>query len=414
MQASSDTPNQVQDDLKQAFEVFNRFAENLSTSYHDLEQRVSQLNQELAAARHERLQELIEKERLASRLSNLLDALPAGVVVLDGTGKVQECNPAALDLVGEPLEEEMWRDIIDRAFIPGSSTGSEACLKDNRVVSISTCPMGKEPGQIILLVDVTETRGLQTTLERYKRLSAMGEMTAKLAHQIRTPLASALLYASHLNKNQIDDVDRKRFSERMMSRLKHLESVVEDMLAFTRGGTAGQAKLGVADLLEELQQAMESHLDSAGCRLYVQNEIDDVSIFANKDALLGVLQNLVNNAIQACGEEGILWLRTRVSDNTRFAPTIDIVLRDNGPGISSEDRERIFEPFYTTRPQGTGLGLAVAQAVIQAAGGNIWIESTSADGTTFVIRLPQFNQNTPLVTSRYENVETPKLERSAV
>ena len=413
MQVSPDKSPKVQDELKEAFEMFNRFADNLSSSYHDLEERVSQLNAELAAARHDRLQELVEKERLASRLTNLLDALPAGVVVIDGMGRVQECNPAALDLVGEPLEGELWRDIIDRAFLPDSASGSEAVLRDNRMVSISTCPMGNEPGQIILLVDVTETRSLQNALERYKRLSAMGEMTAKLAHQIRTPLASALLYASHLNKNQIQDEDRKRYSERMMSRLKHLESVVEDMLAFTRGGGAGQSKIQITDLLDDLQQAMESHLDNAGCRLYVQHEAEDVAIFANKDALSGVLQNLVNNAIQACGEEGILWLRTRCSDNLKAGTSVDIILRDNGPGISSEDKERIFDPFYTTRPQGTGLGLAVAQAVVQAIGGTIWIESTSSDGTTFVIRLPLFIGNTPM-TSDQRNNQQEKLERSAV
>lgn len=413
MQTNPDTSHKVQDELKEAFDMFNRFAENLSSSYQDLETRVSQLNQELAAARHERLQELVEKERLASRLSNLLDALPAGVVVLDGTGCVQESNPAAVELVGEPLEGEKWRDVIARAFIPGSSSGSEAVLRDNRLVSISTCPLGKEPGQIILLVDVTETRSLQNAVERYKRLSAMGEMTAKLAHQIRTPLASALLYASHLNKNQIQDDDRQRFAGRMMSRLKHLESVVEDMLAFTRGGGAGQGKILLTDLLEELQQAMESHLDNAGCRLYVQHEAEEAMVFANKDALLGVVQNMVNNAIQACGEGGILWLRTRQSDNLKAGAAVDIVLKDNGPGISKDDQERIFDPFYTTRPQGTGLGLAVAQAVVQACGGSIWIESTSSEGTTFIIRLPQFLGNTPM-TSDLNNVEQVQLERSAV
>lgn len=385
---TNDASIKLQEELKNAFGVFNEFAENLSSSYRDLEERVRELNNELVSARSERLVQLAEKERIACRLENLLKALPAGVVVLDGRGIVQESNPAAEEFLDIPLVGELWRNIIERAFKSGTSTGSEAQLKDNRLISISTCPRGDEPGQIILLVDVTETRSMQNSLERYKRLSAMGEMTAKLAHQIRTPLSSALLYVSHLSKSQLSSSDRIRFSEKALSRLHHLEAVVEDMLAYTRGGGANHVSVNLVDIIDELQHSMEPQLESACCRLYVQDNTDDVFLRANKDALLGVLQNIITNAIQACEDDGILWIKTRPVTEHKGIPAIDLVVRDNGPGIAPEHRERIFEPFFTTRSQGTGLGLAVARAVVQAHGGSIWIESTGSQGTTFVIRLP--------------------------
>ena len=144
--------------LEDAFSQFNSCSDKLSETYKDLEAQVRKLSEELSEERSRSNHQISEKEIYANRLSQLLSALPAGVVVIDGRGRIQQCNPAALALLGEPLEGELWRNIIDRAFAPSSQAGQEARLHDGRFVSLSTCPLGDEPGQIILLVDVTETR----------------------------------------------------------------------------------------------------------------------------------------------------------------------------------------------------------------------------------------------------------------
>lgn len=382
-----------QKELEQAFSVFNEFADKLSSSYSTLESRISQLNEELSEAHDERLLQLAEKEMLASRLSHLLEALPAGIVVLDARGRVTEANPTAEDLLDVPLVGEEWWAVIKRAFkTDGQSGGSEVELNDGRLVSISTCPLGKEPGQIIMLLDVTETRRLQGAVERYKRLSAMGEMTAKLAHQIRTPLSSAMLYTSQLAKGALAPADQQRFAGKALSQLKHLEKMVEDMLAFTRGGGAGHERFSLSEFIEELRQVVEPALEAEGCRLYVREQVEEGDLYANKDALLSAIRNLIDNAVNATGEGGILWLTSRPVEAHHGMPSVDIVLKDNGPGIPPDLRSRIFEPFFTTRSKGTGLGLAVAQAVVQNHGGGLWIDSTSNEGTTFVIRLPLARQ----------------------
>lgn len=382
--------------LEEAFNQFNSCSDKLTETYRDLEKQIAKLTQELSEERSKSHEQITEKERYASRLSQLLYALPAGVIVIDARGRVQQCNPAAIELLGEPLEGLLWRDIIERAFSPSFQAGQEIGLKDGRFVSLSTCPLGNEPGQIILLVDVTETRLLQQALERHQRLSAMGEMSAKLAHQIRTPLASALLYISNLSKNKLSDDDRDKFVSKALARLQHLENVVEDMLSFSRSGEQVQEVFQVNDMLEELQTAMETHLESNGCALSISSHINEESLNANRDALLGVLQNLVSNAIQACGSGGHIDIIAQGAEQIRGLPAIDIILSDNGPGISAENQSKIFDPFFTTRSEGTGLGLAVAKAVIENHGGSIWIESSDANGTTFVIRLPKHkdSQNT--------------------
>src|SRR4051812_37775063 len=205
-------------DLKSAFDMFNEMSQQLTDSYFLLENRVAELNQELNTVADQRMQELAEKEKIANRLENLLNFLPGGVVVLDSSGRISECNPAAIDLLGEPLQGELWRDVILRSFAPRKDDGHEVSLRDGRRISISTRNQG-EDGQIILLTDQTETRRLQSQLSRHERLSAMGKMMSALAHQIRTPLSAAMLYAGHLCNSKLDDVKRHQFSEKICNRL---------------------------------------------------------------------------------------------------------------------------------------------------------------------------------------------------
>lgn len=190
--------------LEQAFSQFSQMSSQLTDSYSLLEARVSELKGELAVVSAQRMEELAEKERLANRLQNLLSLLPGGVIVIDEEGRVREANPAACDMLGLPLEGELWRHVITRCFAPREDDGHEISLKDGRRLSIATRSLDAEPGQLVLLNDLTETRHLQDQLARHERLSSLGRMVASLAHQIRTPLSAALIYASHLT-----DEDRK-------------------------------------------------------------------------------------------------------------------------------------------------------------------------------------------------------------
>jgi two-component system sensor histidine kinase FlrB len=370
-------------ELEDAFAVFNQLSAELADSYRTLEQRTERLTAELAEARTERSRQLAEKERLATRLQNLLNALPAGVVVIDGGGRVQDCNPAARDLLGEPLAGAAWRDVIDRAFAPRSDDGHDVSLCDGRRVNISTCPLGSEPGQILLLHDVTETRAMQARLSRHVRLSAMGEVVAKLAHQIRTPLAAALLYVSHLTRPQLEFEERRRLAEKILGRLRHLEGMVSDMLAFARGGGSGAHEFSVGELLEQVRCTVEPLLAAGGCRMEIVDAAVDARLRGNREAVSGALQNLVANAIQACGRGGRIVLESAANGDR-----LRLMVHDNGPGIPVELRERIFEPFFTTRNEGTGLGLAVVQAVARAHDGVACVDAGPGGGSTFALELP--------------------------
>lgn len=381
-------------ELAGAFSAFNELSEQLLTAYSALEQRVAKLTEELAAARDERLHELMEKERLALRLQQLLQALPGAIVVIDGDGLVQECNDLAKLWLGQPLAGESWRHVAARSLTQTPDEPGEWVVGLRRV-SLSTSALLGEPGQIILLQDVTDTRRLHQSLDRQRRLSAMGEMIASLAHQLRTPLATALLYVSHARSPRLQAQEREHVLDRLTSRLRHLDAVVNDMLGFARGSDLTLVRVNVAELVRELSNVMENLVETRDATLVVDEPLTNVVVTGNRTALLGVLQNLVTNAIDAGGVHV-----TVVVGVSRDGGEVVIRVTDDGPGIEPEVKERIFEPFFTTRPNGTGLGLAVVRSVVMAHGGTIDVTDDSCSGAQFEIRLPVFHEESLLASGQ--------------
>ncbi len=370
--------------LEDAFQVFNQMSGQLVDSYQQLQERVQQLSSELAAARDERIRQLAEKERLANRLSKLLDALPAAVVVLDGDDRILQSNPAARELFGAIAQGEAWDEIYRQHFIPGQS-GEEQQLHSGTRVTLTERRLHPEPGRILLLLDITETRELQERLDRQQRLTAMGEMAAQLAHQIRTPLSSALLYTSHLSSADLSATKRHRFAERTRSRLLLMERQINDMLTFARGGQYAPEPIAVSVMLQELSQMLEPRLQHGDATYELSDHTaGDCLISGNYDALLGAVLNLANNALQHGGDD----ISLRICLEQLCSDWLRLQVRDNGRGIPEEIRSNIFDPFFTTSSEGTGLGLAVVQSVILGHNGRIKLVPQQDGGTCFQIDLP--------------------------
>ncbi|EON94053.1 two-component sensor [Marinobacter lipolyticus SM19] len=378
-------PEQDDEAVGSALELFNQMSRQITDSYRTLESRVNQLSGELTAESLQRQQELEEKEKLADRLSTLLTALPAGVVVLDSQGVVTQTNPAAISLLGEPLDGERWVDVIRRCFAPRRDDGHEVSLKDGRRVSIEIRTMENQPGQLILLTDLTETRHLQSQLAHAQRLSAMGKMVASLAHQIRTPLSAAILYGGHLSQEDLDEEMRQRCASRLMSRLTHLEQQVRDMLIFARGETRLAEELSAESLITALGSALDGLKLAAGVEVHLDSQVEDCRVMCNRDALVGACTNLVNNSVEAGA--------TRVT--VQLAPVAgELVIRvvDNGPGFEAGQAGQLMEAFYTTKSHGTGLGLAVVQAVVKAHQGRFAMQSPEQGGAVATLTLPLVGQ----------------------
>ncbi len=367
--------------LEQAFSLFSQMSTQLTDSYSLLEARVTELKGELAVVSAQRMAELAEKERLANRLQNLLDLLPGGVIVIDDRGRVREANPAACELLGLPLEGELWRHVITRCFAPREDDGHEISLIDGRRLSISTRSLDAEPGQLVLLNDLTETRRLQDQLARHERLSSLGRMVASLAHQIRTPLSAALIYASHLTEQPLPVETQQRFAGRLKERLHELEHQVRDMLVFARGELPLTNRIAPKALMQALQAAAQPHVEGIAMRW--QCDIHDGELLCNRDTLVGALLNLIENALQA----GTAQVRLKVHVYAR-GNTLRLCVSDSGSGIEPQVLERLGEPFFTTKATGTGLGLAVVKAVVRAHQGQLQLHSRRGRGTCALLSLP--------------------------
>lgn len=339
------------------------------------------INAVLQETRRQRNSAEEEKLRLAERLHALMNALPAAVLVLDGSGQVVECNPAAEALLQLPLRGRLWRELIRELFPLQAPVSDALQLRNGRLVTLSTRPLGSEPGQVLMLQDVTDTHQLRSRLEHSRRLADMGRMAASLAHQIRTPLASAMLYVSQMQSSRLPPEKRERFVARAMEGLKGLEKLINDMLLFARDGRGERELLAPGELLgvlaDEVHDRCEAH--SAVCSVEAVGE--KRMILGNRVLLKSALQNLLNNAL----ESGAKNIRLQSSAGNAWC---ELVVADDGPGIAAEQQQRIFEPFFSGRPGGSGLGLAVVRAVVQSMGGEIQVNSATGAGTRFTLRFP--------------------------
>lgn len=368
-------------ELQRAFDVFNQVSAELTQAYGALQGQVASLTEQLAVANGALRRQFEEKEALSERLSLLLDALPAGVVVLDGAARVTEANPAALAMFGEDVVGRHWGDVTCAHLEPTLALG-EWRLGERRV-AVAESALAAAGGKILLVHDVTQAHQMKAELERNQRLAAMGEMAASLAHQLRTPLAAALLYAGNLGQPGLADEARARFADKATSQLRRLERLIQDVLLFARGESIGRDVIPAGDLLLEAAQTVEPLLRAHGIELTLADQCAGAIVVGGRKALFGALVNLLENAMQALPEGGKICLGA-----CRDRDWLGISVRDSGPGIGPELRERIFEPFFTTRGQGTGLGLAIALGVARAHGGTIELFSEPGKGAEFVLRLP--------------------------
>lgn len=385
--AESKAPDVKAQELQRAFDVFNQVSLELTQAYEALQGRVESLTAELALANGELRRQFQEKEALSERLSLLLKAMPAGVVVLDSEATVSETNPAAREMLGAALAGTDWRAVAAERLLP--TDAPDEWRLDSRRVSIAESSLDSAGGHILLIHDITAAHELKANLERNQRLAAMGEMAASLAHQLRTPLATALLYSANLEQPALSEAARQRFAGKASEQLRRLERLIQDVLLFTRGESIGRDVFPAAALVHEAVQTVEPLCRSKAIALSLAVATGDSIITGSRKALGGALVNLLENALQACEAVDAVAGRCAVDvDATVLERRLRVSVRDSGPGMSMATQARIFEPFFTTRGQGTGLGLAIALGVARAHGGSIEVVSEPGAGAEFILWLP--------------------------
>ena len=352
----------------------------LRRGYKELSGHVARLSSELEAARIARREDNEKREALLNRFVTVLDALPGGVIILDDTGVIMEANPQASALLGEPLEGESWEKIEAR----GRFTPQGSFEIGRRRLNVSTCSLPNNGETVVLLSDITAQHTLQRELGRKTRLSALGEMAARLAHQIRTPLSSTVLYIEQLSKD-ISPNKRERICNALRGQLTQTEGLIASMLGFVRGGSL--LCLEPTNIKEVVDQAISScgaDLDAATATVKVNKINPRLTVLGASIELSSVISNVIQNALNACDEEPAIEIWAGAINQHMML----IRISDNGPGIPENCIDQVFDPFFTTRANGTGLGLAVLASVVQQHGGTVHAANRESRGAQFTILLP--------------------------
>lgn len=329
------------------------------------------------------LKSVTERKLLDKPLKIFINSIPGAVIVLDSLGKVSDFNDVALLILGEEIQQQLWRDVVSNVFLPSLDQG-ELQTESGKQYSLSTKPLGFAPGQMILLTDVTQTRQLQKAAQHNLNLINMGKMIASLAHQIRTPLASTLLYLSQLAQGNVKAEKTHQFINKALDRTQHIEKMINDMLMFSHGGQFKMNEFLLIDLITELNEQIQPLYKPSFAQFKIRPFEQTLSLIGNKTALIGALANLAVNALQQKTKDLIVIITISVTKTGM----IQIAIQDNADGMNEKTLKHLFDPFYTTKSEGTGLGLAVVKSVVESHQGQIAVNSKQGEGTVFVIVLP--------------------------
>jgi PAS domain S-box-containing protein len=395
------------DELGRLAAAFNHMAVQLLQQRRALEEAHAGLRQ--------KFEELID---LKSYTDNILGSLTNGIVTIDLDGRVVTLNPAAEQLTGFFRGEaagryctELFAHTPEVSDLLTDTLASHAPLTSVPLtlrrrngsalpIELSTAPLkgaeGKALGVVAVLRDVTLVRQLENDLRRSDRLAALGTLATGLAHEIKNPLTSLLTFSKHLERKFDDENFRARFASVVPRELERINGIVERLLELARPVRVSFTLVRLPELLERALELYGDQLDERRIEIVREYARDVPQIQADKEALYRVYVNLVSNAIDAMPSGGRLTVRAGWAATgdplppparRRSTNRVKVEIEDTGVGIEPSETERIFNPFYTTRDSGTGLGLALAHKVVQDHGGLISVKSTPRVGTTFTIVL---------------------------
>jgi len=343
-------------------------------------------------------------EELEGYSQTLLKSIPSGVIGVDLSGNITSCNRAAeriLDRQAEVLLDKNYTEALGPFkelgdFIRITLEGGEKISRkefsiegpgqDRRWIGVVTSAIedvtGKQIGVTAVFSDLTEVRRLQEEIKLKEQLAALGELSAGVAHEIRNPLAVIQALVELLSR-KAQSKEEKEIAGEVVSEVEHLNRFVTDFLRFSR-----MPKLYIeeCDIHELVENAISFSVPPGKYeRLMIETELpeDLPPLFVDPFEFRRVLLNAILNAIQAMQGEGRLLIRA-FTEGDQFI----LQLSDTGPGISAENLEEIFRPFFTTKPGGTGLGMAISHRVITGHGGKIYFKNNSDKGTSLFIEVP--------------------------
>ena len=357
-----------------------------------------------------------ELQRVRLEADDILRNIRSGVLTVDGLGRLAFINPTAerlLDLDGEALiglpvldhlksrSSELWA-----AAVAGIRNGRKISRGEGMVVQgagrmfpigLSTTTFRQEaqdaPSVTAIFTDISDLKEVQELHMRAERLEAVAELSASLAHEIRNPLASIRSSVEQLARSKHADEDERFLSGLIVRESDRLSRLLSEFLDFARVRATHFTPLDLHGVVVAVVRLIRAHPD---CRAdaTITVEGDHAVLEGDEDLLHRVIANLVLNAVQAARGPVRITVSvaavqaSEIPHGTNLEHAVRLQVRDNGPGIPEEVRERLFQPFVSGRSGGSGLGLAIVQRAVEAHRGLVLVDSGAGSGTTFTIFLP--------------------------
>ncbi len=364
------------------------------------------LADKLRASETALLKQTIDFEEMERLNSAIVSNLNSGLLTITPEGRIRAFNRYAEQLTGvsqadaydRPLTEILpgfgpfigrIGNIAREEMVHRRGAGEEMTLGFKSVTF--TDKDGIPIGVIIDFQDLTQLIRMKAELARADRLAAIGELSARIAHEIRNPLAaisgSVQLIA---NGGNIDAGDR-RLMDIIVRETERLNKLIRDFLDYARPTQPSKARANLGMLVAEIRELMEADRRFEGVK--IRNDVpQDLAVNVDSDKFRQVLWNLLVNAVEAIADDGMICITAEEVEHCyefQGAGAVLITISDTGSGMDEEELKRVFEPFHTTKTGGTGLGLATVYRVIEAHGGKIRVSSVKGKGTEFTIVLPK-------------------------
>lgn len=366
-------------------------------AFHQVTKQLKEKEKEL-----ERLKALAEQraENVESYNENILQCVTSGVITFDKQSLLTTMNRAAEEMLKISLSDAEGKncsEIFDEEICRAVRATLEQKLPSSRLetgldrpggklwlgfnTAVLTDRQGEALGVILSFSDLTEVKRLQEQMELRDRLTALGEMSAGIAHELRNPMAVITGYLSLLSKKKPDPTSQAIIHD-ITAEINGMNRIIGDLLTFARPASLNRVPVRIKEMIDT---CITGIIQAKGTESRIQTAVnaDDFEMSVDEVLMRQAFSNLIQNAVEAMPEGGTLSIQAREGKN------VSVIVSDTGAGIPREAIKKVFLPFFTTKDKGVGLGLALVHKIVLSHGGRIEVNSREGKGTTFTVILPK-------------------------